>query len=148
MKYWVPITAEDLPAVFSAKELDAIHKPDNAAVLADAIGDIVASIREAVAQNTGNALPDDQTLIPRSLRPAALDILAMRLLKRFSVAASDDRRKAAETAEQRIEAIRAERRLVMDQYGQMPVPASKTPAIVAPEPAYGNDGTGYYPIPQ
>lgn len=148
MTYWVAITAEDLPAVFNGKEIEAVTKPDNAAVLADAIGDIVAAIREAVAQNRGNTLPDDQTLIPRSLRPAALDILALRLLKRFSVAVGDDRRKAAETAEQRIESIRAERRLVMDQHGQMPVPPSQTPEIIAPEPSYGNDAKGFYPVPK
>ena len=31
--------------------------------------------------------------------------------------------------------------------GKVHVPASHKPSIIAPSPAYGNDGTGWYPEP-
>jgi gamma-glutamyl-gamma-aminobutyrate hydrolase PuuD len=41
---------------------------------------------------------------------------------------------------------RAERK-VMGPDGKVHVPASHKPSIIAPSPAYGNDGTGWYPEP-
>ena len=71
----------------------------------------------------------------------------MRLLKRYSMAITDERRKAADDAAALLAAIARAERKVIGPDGKVHVPASHKPAIVAPSPAYGNDGTGWYPEP-
>lgn len=148
MSHWVPLTVADLSSVFNAEELAAVSKGEALPFVQDTLGDITAIVREAVAANKANRLSADCALIPRSLRPAALDIAAVRLLKRFALAVTDERKAAADAAYQRLDAVRKAECPVLDESGQIPPAPAQTPQIVAPRPAYGNDGIGFYPVPQ
>ena len=147
MNYWVAIRPDDLSAVFVGEELTALTRPEASAAVQDAIDDVTAIVRDAVAQNLANLLPDG-ALIPRSLRPAALDMIAWRLLKRYALAITDERKQAAAEAAARIAEVRTQKQLVLDATGKLPVQPAGTPAIIAPDPAYGNDGPGLYPLPK
>ncbi len=147
MQHWIPITVDDLPQVFDERELDVLSRPDNESVVTDILADAVAVVREAIANNPSNTLDADTTTIPRTLRGTALDLIAIRLLKRFALVVTDERIKAADQAQARLDAIaRAEFR-VINPDGTMPVPDYMRPEIVAPSPAYGNDGGTWYPTP-
>ena len=101
MKAWIKLTTDDLALVFNAKELAVVAPsgPDSANPWTlDTLDDVTAMVRESIASNPANALDDDQATIPRTLRAAAMDIAAVRLLKRFSMAITDERRKAADDA--------------------------------------------------
>lgn len=147
MTYWVPLTAADLSSVFNADELAACTKGEFAPYVEETLGDIVAMVREAVATNKANRLSAELDLIPRSLRPAALDIAAVRLLKRFALSVTDERKAAADAAAARLEAVRRAESPVLDESGRLPSAPGEEPQIVAPRPAYGNDGIGFYPVP-
>ena len=147
MSHWVPLTLADLSAVFNADELSACTQGEFTPYVEETLGDIVAIVREAVAANQANQLSADQELIPRSLRPAALDIAAVRLLKRFALTVTEERKSAAAAAEQRLEAVRRAESPVLNESGALPTAPAHRPAIVAPRPAYGNDGVGFYPVP-
>ena len=95
MKYWLPLRADDLSAVFTAAELAEVTRPEWLPYVEDTLADIVAQVREAVASNKANRLAADPLTIPRTLRPAALDIAALRLLKRFALSVKDERKDAA-----------------------------------------------------
>lgn len=147
MQHWTPITVDDLAQVFDARELDVLSRPDNESVVTDILADAVAVVREAIANNPSNTLDADTTTIPRTLRGTALDLIAIRLLKRFALVVTDERIKAADQAQARLDAIaRAEYRVISPD-GTMPVPDYMRPEIVAPSPAYGNDGGTWYPTP-
>lgn len=150
MKAWIKLTTDDLALVFNAKELAVVAPsgPDSANPWTlDTLDDVTAMVRESIASNPANALDDDQATIPRTLRAAAMDIAAVRLLKRFSMAITDERRKAADDAAALLASIARAERKVMGPDGKVHVPASHKPSIIAPSPAYGNDGTGWYPEP-
>lgn len=146
MRYWVPLTFADLSAVFNADELSACTKGEFMPFVQETLCDITAIVREAVAANKANRLPGGNT-IPRSLRPAALDIAAVRLLKRFALSVTEERKAAADAAYQRLDAVRKAEFPVLDESGQIPAAPAQTPQIIAPRPAYGNDGVGFYPVP-
>lgn len=150
MKAWITLTADDLTLVFNSKELGVVapmgSDGDNPWV-SDTLDDVTAVVREAIACNPANVLDSDLTRIPRTLRAAAMDIVAVRLLKRYSMAITDERRKAAEDAVAQLTAIAKAERKVIGPDGKVHVPASHKPSIAAPRPAYGNDGTGWYPEP-
>ncbi|MBS5509404.1 MAG: DUF1320 family protein [Akkermansia sp.] len=148
MKAWIKLTMDDLTLVFTAKELAVVapsHQENSWPQ--ETLDDVTAMVRESIASNPANVLDDDQATIPRTLRAAAMDIAAVRLLKRFSMAITDERRKAADDAAALLASIARAERKVMGPDGKVHVPASHKPAIVAPSPAYGNDGTGWYPEP-
>ena len=147
MKYWLPLTVHDLSAVFAPAELDELTRPECLPYVEDTLADIVAMVREAVATNKANRLAIDPLAIPRSLRPAALDIAALRLLKRFALTVTEERKAAATAAEARLEAVRRADAPVLDEAGNLPPQPCQAPEMVAPTPAYGNDGIGWYPIP-
>ena len=150
MKAWIKLTTDDLALVFNAKELAVVAPsgPDSANPWTlDTLDDVTAMVRESIASNPANALDDDQATIPRTLRAAAMNIAAVRLLKRFSMAITDERRKAADDAAALLVSIARAERKVMGPDGKVHVPASHKPSIIAPSPAYGNDGTGWYPEP-
>ena len=93
MKAWIELTIDDLALVFNAKELAVVvpSGPDSANTWTlDTLDDVTAMVRESIASNPANALDDDQATIPRTLRAAAMDIAAVRLLKRYSMAITDD----------------------------------------------------------
>lgn len=147
MNYWVTLSARDLSDVFNGAELDAVTRGEYLPFVEDALADVTAQVREAVATNKANRLAAAADSIPRSLRPAALDIVALRLLKRFALSVTEERKKAAEDAAAVLEAVRRAERPVLTESGTLPEAPAQMPAIVAPAPAYGNNGTGWWPTP-
>lgn len=147
MPYWIPLTQDCLAQVFNEAELATLKAKAPAAALEAELGDMVAAVRQAVAQNRGNRLPADAALIPRSLRGPALDILALRLLKRYALKATDERRTQAERAQDLLKALAEGKELVLDEAGLLPADPASSPAIIAPAPAYGNNGAGWWPKP-
>ena len=147
MRFWVPLTQECLAQVFNETELATLRARAPMAALEAELGDMVAVVRQAVAQNRGNRLPADMSLIPRSLRGAALDILALRLLKRYALKATDERRTQAERAQDLLKALAEGKQCVPDEAGFLPADPASSPAMIAPAPAYGNGGAGWWPKP-
>ena len=149
MNHWITLTADMLPEVIDQAELDAITAADTDGSVVDGIiQDVTASVREAIAANPANVMDLTGDTIPRTLRPEALDMIAWRLLKRFAVAVSESRDKAATSARERLEAVRAGTHRVIGPYGRMPVPPGKRPYVQGPRPAYGSGAPGLFPSPR
>ena len=149
MNHWITLTADMLPEVIDQAELDAITAADpDGSVVDGIIQDVTASVREAIAANPANVMDLTGDTIPRTLRPEALDMIAWRLLKRFAVAVSESRDKAATSARERLEAVRAGTHRVIGPDGRMPVPPGKRPYVQGPRPAYGSGAPGLFPSPR
>ena len=149
MNHWITLTADMLPEVIDRAELEAITAADTDGVVVDGIiQDVTASVREAIAANPANVMDLTGDTIPRTLRPEALDMIAWRLLKRFAVAVSESRDKAATSARERLEAVRAGTHRVIGPDGRMPVPPGKRPYVQGPRPAYGSGAPGLFPSPR
>lgn len=149
MLHWITLTADMLPEVIDRAELDAITAADTDGSVVDGIiQDVTASVREAIAANPANVMDLTGDTIPRTLRPEALDMIAWRLLKRFAVAVSESRDKAATSARERLEAVRAGTHRVIGPDGRMPVPPGKRPYVQGPRPAYGSGAPGLFPSPR
>lgn len=149
MNHWITLTADMLPEVIDQAELDAITAADTDGSVVDGIiQDVTASVREAIAANPANMMDLTGDTIPRTLRPEALDMIAWRLLKRFAVAVSESRDKAATSARERLEAVRAGTHRVIGPDGRMPVPPGKRPYVQGPRPAYGSGAPGLFPSPR
>ena len=149
MNHWITLTADMLLEVIDQAELDAITAADTDGSVVDGIiQDVTASVREAIAANPANVMDLTRDTIPRTLRPEALDMIAWRLLKRFAVAVSESRDKAATSARERLEAVRAGTPRVMGPDGRMPVPPGKRPYVQGPRPAYGSGAPGLFPSPR
>ena len=149
MNHWITLTADMLPEVIDQAELDAITAADTDGSVVDGIiQDMTASVREAIAANPANVMDLTGDTIPRTLRPEALDMIAWRLLKRFAVAVSESRDKAATSARERLEAVRAGTHRVIGPDGRMPVPPGKRPYVQGPRPAYGSGAPGLFPSPR
>lgn len=149
MNHWITLTADMLPEVIDQAELDAITAADTDGSVVDGIiQDVTASVREAIAANPANVMDLTGDTIPRTLRPEALDMIAWRLLKRFAVAVSESRDKAATSARERLEAVRAGTHRVIGPHGRMPVPPGKRPYVQGPRPAYGSGAPGLFPSPR
>ncbi|WP_289501716.1 phage protein Gp36 family protein, partial [Faecalibaculum rodentium] len=120
MNHWITLTADMLLEVIDQAELDAITAADTDGSVVDGIiQDVTASVREAIAANPANVMDLTRDTIPRTLRPEALDMIAWRLLKRFAVAVSESRDKAATSARERLEAVRAGTHRVIGPDGRM-----------------------------
>ena len=128
-------------------DADVVCKPENADQLADDMLDMTCRIREAIAANRANSLSANKLLIPRTLRAAAMSILRVQWLTRFALNVSDDRRRAAEEAEALLKKVAAAQMPVIDEEGNIPRLPAQEPGIIAPSPAYGHDGTGFFPTP-
>ena len=149
MNHWITLTADMLPEVIDQAELDAMTAADTDGSVVDGIiQDVTASVREAIAANPANVMDLTRDTIPRTLRPEALDMIAWRLLKRFAVAVSESRDKAATSARERLEAVRAGTHRVIGPDGRMPVPPGKRPYVQGPRPAYGSGAPGLFPSPR
>ena len=149
MNHWITLTADMLPEVIDQAELDAITAADTDGSVVDGIiQDVTASVREAIAANPANVMDLTGDTIPRTPRPEALDMIAWRLLKRFAVAVSESRDKAATSARERLEAVRAGTHRVIGPDGRMPVPPGKRPYVQGPRPAYGSGAPGLFPSPR
>lgn len=150
MLHWITLTADMLAEVFDGSELAALTTADkDGTIIPGIIQDVTAAIREAIAANAANVMDlVSDTTIPRTLKPEALDMIAWRLLKRFAVAVSESRDKAATSARERLEAVRAGTHRVIGPDGRMPVPPGKRPYVQGPRPAYGSGAPGLFPSPQ
>ena len=149
MNHWITLTADMLPEVIDQAELDAITAADTDGSVVDGIiQDVTASVREAIAANPANVMDLTGDTIPRTLRPEALDMIAWRLLKRFAVAVSESRDKAATSARERLEAVRTDHPVGAGPDGRMPVPPGKRPYVQGPRPAYGSGAPGLFPSPR
>ncbi|MGO5938883.1 phage protein Gp36 family protein [Akkermansia muciniphila] len=149
MNHWITLTADMPLEVIDQAELDAITAADTDGSVVDGIiQDVTASVREAIAANPANVMDLTRDTIPRTLRPEALDMIAWRLLKRFAVAVSESRDKAATSARERLEAVRAGTHRVIGPDGRMPVPPGKRPYVQGPRPAYGSGAPGLFPSPR
>ena len=149
MNHWITLTADMLLEVIDQAELDAITAADTDGSVVDGIiQDVTASVREAIAANPANVMDLTRDTIPRTLRPEALDMIAWRLLKRFAVAVSESRDKAATSARERLEAVRAGTHRVIGPDGRTPVPPGKRPYVQGPRPAYGSGAPGLFPSPR
>ena len=149
MNHWITLTADMLLEVIDQAELDATTAADTDGSVVDGIiQDVTASVREAIAANPANVMDLTRDTIPRTLRPEALDMIAWRLLKRFAVAVSESRDKAATSARERLEAVRAGTHRVIGPDGRMPVPPGKRPYVQGPRPAYGSGAPGLFPSPR
>lgn len=149
MNHWITLTADMLLEVIDQAELDAITAADTDGSVVDGIiQDVTASVREAIAATPANVMDLTRDTIPRTLRPEALDMIAWRLLKRFAVAVSESRDKAATSARERLEAVRAGTHRVIGPDGRMPVPPGKRPYVQGPRPAYGSGAPGLFPSPR
>ena len=149
MLHWITLTADMLTEVIDRAELEAITAADTkGTVVPGIIQDVTAAVREAIAGNAANVMDlQSDTTIPRTLTPAALDMIACRLLKRVAAAASEDRDKANTAAHERLEAGRAGTHRVIAPDGRMPVPPGKRPYVQGPRPAYGSGAPGLFPSP-
>ena len=149
MNHWITLTADMLPEVIDQAELDAITAADTDGSVVDGIiQDVTASVREAIAANPANVMDLTGDTIPRTLRPEALDMIAWRLLKRFAVAVSESRDKAATSVRERLEAVRAGTHRVIGPDGRIPMPPGKRPYVQGPRPAYGSGAPGLFPSPR
>ena len=149
MNHWITLTADMLPEVIDQAELDAITAADTDGSVVDGIiQDVTASVREAIAANPANVMDLTRDTIPRTLRPEALDMIAWRLLKRFAVAVSESRDKAATSVRERLEAVRAGTHRVIGPDGRIPMPPGKRPYVQGPRPAYGSGAPGLFPSPR
>lgn len=149
MHYWITLTADMLAEAIDRAELDAITAADTeGTVVPGIIQDVTAAIREAIAGNAANVMDQDDSTIPRTLKPEALDMIAWRLLKRYAVMVSEDRDKANTAARERLEAVRAGTHRVIGPDGRMPVPPGKRPYVQGPRPAYGSGAPGLFPSPR
>ena len=136
--------------ILMSHEMESGQRKDASGNLVPAwhIQDVTASVREAIAANPANVMDLTGDTIPRTLRPEALDMIAWRLLKRFAVAVSESRDKAATSARERLEAVRAGTHRVIGPDGRMPVPPGKRPYVQGPRPAYGSGAPGLFPSPR
>lgn len=146
MNNWIPLSVDDLALVFSPKEVEAIVAPTNSQFIAEIMADVVAQVRESIANNPSNALDAGDT-IPRTLRAIALDIIAVRALKRYARTITDERKEAAAAAIQKLSQIAEGAYRVIDAQGSIKLPEYMEPSIIAPRQGYGNDGVGFFPTP-
>lgn len=147
MAYWLTLTRDNLPEIFAPKELEILSKEENQPYVEECLADITAEVREAIANNAANKLDAEESTIPRTLKTTMLDIVAVRLLKRFNLTVTDARKEAAAEAREKLVAIAQARYKILQPDGTLPDEPSSIPVIISPDPAYGNDGTGFYPSP-
>lgn len=90
---WIALTADDLKAAGHGALVDRAQTLATGGVdpVSDAIGSATARVRRAVA--AGNALDEDETLLPRSLKDVAVRLVLFTLMMRIGLALSEDQRK-------------------------------------------------------
>lgn len=149
MQHWIAITSDMLLQSLQSRELTALIKPESAAAIGEEIDDVVATIREAVANNRGNTLPADDTLIPRTLRSVAMDILRVRLSLRYGVAINESRQAAHDAALTRLAEIAKGTYLIIAPTGEIPSMPAHAPHVTAPDSTFGSSARfGWWPRPQ
>lgn len=145
--YWVKLDYSDIDRILNPKEATIICQKSPKEEIEEDIFDMTCRVREAVASNGSNALSADATLIPRTLRAAAMHILRIHWLSRYAIPITQDRRDSATAAEEQLRKVAVGDIKILDEHGNMPSHADEQPAIIAPSPAYGVEGIGWYPTP-
>lgn len=149
MNHWITLTADMLPEVIDQAELDAITAADTDGSVVDGIiQDVTASVREAIAANPANVMDLTGTPSPAPSGRRLWDMIAWRLLKRFAVAVSESRDKAATSARERLEAVRAGTHRVIGPDRPHARASRQASYVQGPRPAYGSGAPGLFPSPR
>lgn len=151
MTDWMVLSAQDVLRALNSQELAVLKSvqpgsdPEAEALLAGMIGDVMITIREAVANNRANTLGPAGT-IPRSLRREALALLRMDLVTRYDIrcAETDPRPSAAKAATAKLADIAAGKWQILDTDQVVATPPSQSPEMIAPDPAYNLHPRGIY----
>lgn len=100
MANWRAITADDVAATLSQREVDGYQRSggDNPNPLGTLIGRTTARVRLSVRSNGRVRMSDDAALVPLSLISSACDYMAFDILKRLDVEVGEDRRRARQQA--------------------------------------------------
>ena len=100
MANWRKMTADDVAATLSQREVDAYQRSggSNTDPLATLIDRTTARVRLAVRTNGRVRMRPDPALLPVSLVSAACDYMVFDILKRLDVEVGEDRRRARQQA--------------------------------------------------
>lgn len=110
----------DVSAVLNAAELDTLIADKGSCMVYAVIRSVTSAVRAAIANNHLNKLDDTELQsLPVSLHALALDLIAVRLLKRFDLVVSEARLTAAKNAEALLERISSGDYKVPGPDGQM-----------------------------
>lgn len=125
---WVTVTLDDLKMYTVAALVDALNTSalgDNQADRFTTIqADVIEEVRSAVASDEKNVLDADETLIPRSLRPAACWLIAQYLAQGLKYKLSDAQLAEVESARQLLRDVASGERSVT-----MPTTVDPTPDV-------------------
>ena len=136
---WRELTESALAGVLSQREIDAFRE-DGALDGADP----AAALLQAVASHVrgfvlagGCRRPGPEGTVPQQLEMAALNIAAAKILKRMNVPMNEDRRRAAERAEDLLAKVAAGEIPVEPdgEDGESAAPSPARPASLPPAPA-------------
>lgn len=133
---WFPLNADLVNEALNPQEATAVLQrrgTESADPLPGICSGIAARIRAAVLGGGRSALGGaDETYIPNALRGEATAILRLKLLTRYALNVTEDRRREAEEAEKRLDAI---------QRGELPL----ADGAVANSPTYHNRPNRWQP---
>ena len=115
MSSWKKITEQNLVAALSRREVEAYRRDFEVETVDLLIADVTAEVRDYIASNGNVRLDPDERNIPPSCVAKALDILAIRVLKRINVQPVQVRIDAAKSAEEYFQKI-AEGRITPQSY--------------------------------
>lgn len=105
---WSTLTEDALAEAFNAKEAEAVVRLRAEAAVDPVpaiIGAVAARVRSAVLSGGRCRLCGGDGDIPAALRGEAVAILRMRLLTRFALSVTEERKEEATRAEQRLDDI-------------------------------------------
>lgn len=141
-------SGESVESIISKQELQSVKDSILYAskIAQGIISDTTAEVREAISNNQNNDLAHNESLIPQSLRQDSLAIIRCRLLLRFDLAVSEDRKLACEKAHAKLEKIANGDYLVAPDDGEITPPISSIPEVISPIPTY-NTGPGIFNQP-
>ena len=115
MSSWKQITEQNLVAALSRHEVEVYRRDFEVETVDLLIADVTAEVRDYVASNGNVRMDPDTRNIPPSCVAKALDILAIRVLKRINVQPVQVRIDAAKSAEEYFQKI-AEGRITPQSY--------------------------------
>lgn len=153
MNLWNVVTVDQLPLVLSETEIKAMRDlatkggEDPDAIFNSVIRTVSNEVREAILNNSRNRVDPALYTIPETLQGTALAIVRLRLLIRFSQRVTDERKAAADEAEQKLKDIAAGKWSIMAPDGTMPPVPGKKPCVSAPDAPYDVLSHGLFPSP-
>ena len=103
---WIDLDERLLPEAFQDRECtDLLALRSSADPVPGICKGLAARIRAAVQANGRCELRGGESSIPQALRAEAVAILRVKILVRFNMSVSEDRRNEAQRAEERLDAI-------------------------------------------